>query len=368
MTRSEKPAGQLGKGVRCLLIGGGLGAGKTRAIARLAAMAGKEGSRARLLNRDHGTGHVDPVWLRSLGFEAAEVPGVGTLGKPDPLMEAMGRLVGEGQVDLLLAEEAGSRANLKPTVVEPLRRQSDPAHRVGPLSVVVDPGRASRIFKLESGDLVSPGLVQLFRRQLAEADLVVLSKVDLLSSQRRAELRRALETECPGAEVLEVSALTGEGFATWLGRLTCETRWVARPTHGEAADSDTPLAWLNCSARLSSKKYFEADALLRRLSGRLRDNLRREGVEVERLKIALAPDDNLGEIPVAHWVRHQKEPESPATLPEPIDSGRLILNLRAEGEPDILNEAVNDALLALVESFPHLFTRLEHLEHFRAGK
>jgi hypothetical protein len=58
-------------------------------------------------------------------------------------------------------------------------------------------------------------------------------------------------------------------------------------------------------------------------------------------------------------------PELSADLDAPIESGQLIINLRAEGDPELLRTAVQTAL----NNAPKKLTAtLDHLEHFRPGK
>jgi hypothetical protein len=55
-------------------------------------------------------------------------------------------------------------------------------------------------------------------------------------------------------------------------------------------------------------------------------------------------------------------------LEEPVQSGQLIFNLRAEAAPETLAATVREALAASARRYPKLQARLEHLEHFRPGK
>jgi len=86
------------------------------------------------------------------------------------------------------------------------------------------------------------------------------------------------------------------------------------------------------------------------------------------LKMTLSPDAGLGEIGVVNLVRNDFVPELAFTLDEPVGSGQLIINLRAEAAPDVLGAAVRDALDATARTFSTLRTTLDHLEHFRPGK
>jgi hypothetical protein len=53
-------------------------------------------------------------------------------------------------------------------------------------------------------------------------------------------------------------------------------------------------------------------------------------------------------------------------LPEPLESGELIINLRAEADPEALKMAVLQSLGASGEV--DVVARVEHIEHFRPGK
>jgi hypothetical protein len=55
-------------------------------------------------------------------------------------------------------------------------------------------------------------------------------------------------------------------------------------------------------------------------------------------------------------------------LREPLESGQLIINLRAEGDPDDLKAAALDALHLTGEQFGPFRPTVEHVEHFRPGK
>jgi len=67
-------------------------------------------------------------------------------------------------------------------------------------------------------------------------------------------------------------------------------------------------------------------------------------------------------------VRNDFVPELSMRLEEPVESGQLIINLRAEAAPDVLGTAVREALTAAAGKFARLKATVDHLEHFRPGK
>ena len=82
--------------------------------------------------------------------------------------------------------------------------------------------------------------------------------------------------------------------------------------------------------------------------------------------MTLSPDTGLGgNVAIINLVRNDFVPELSADLDTPIESGQLIINLRAEGDPHSLRNAVEKAVANLSEN---LIAKLDHLEHFRPGK
>lgn len=178
---------------RYIMIGGFLGAGKTTAVLRLARLLQQRGSRVGLITNDQSHGLVDTALLGSSGFPVEEITGGCFCCKFDSLVGASERLSREQRPDVFLAEPVGSCTDLKATVDYPLRRMYGRNYRIAPLSVMVDPVRALRILELEPGKTFSPKVVYVYRKQLEEADIIVINKIDLLGRQRLERLRQALQ-------------------------------------------------------------------------------------------------------------------------------------------------------------------------------
>jgi len=63
-------------------------------------------------------------------------------------------------------------------------------------------------------------------------------------------------------------------------------------------------------------------------------------------------------------VRTDDAPVLSHRLAEPLDVGRLLVNLRAEADPALLDRAVRGALTEIVG----VGCEVVHLEHFRPGR
>jgi G3E family GTPase len=356
---------------RYLMIGGFLGAGKTTAVARLAAMLHAQGKRIGLITNDQGSSLVDTAMLRSRGCATVEIPGGCFCCRFNSLVDAAAKLTDATRPEIFIAEPVGSCTDLVATVTYPLRRIYGDQFAIAPLSVLIDPQRALRVFGLTEGRSFSDKVLYIYRKQLEEADLIVINKRETVSADDLDRLQAWLTREFPQAEVLAVSARHGDGLAEWFDRLVSENQ-AARPAmevnYETYADGEALLGWLNATVRLSSSGEFDANAVIESLARAIQARLSAADGEVAHLKMTFSPEGGLADIAVVNLVRNDFVPELALRLDQPCSAGQLILNLRAEAAPETLKAAVDSALADLPARFPGLHAVLEHLEHFRPGK
>jgi G3E family GTPase len=356
------------------MVGGFLGAGKTTAILGVAETLRRRGLRVGLITNDQSYGLVDTAMLGSHGFAVQEITGGCFCCRFNSLIDASQKLTAEVAPDTFIAEPVGSCTDLKATVDYPLRRIYGADYSVAPLSVLVDPIRAARILGLDAGKSFSRKVSYIYQKQLEEADIIVINKVDLLDAGRLEELRVAVQTQYPRALVLAISARSGQDLDQWIEQvLSAEPRIVGAMDvdYETYAQGEALLGWLNATIHLNATSgSFDGNALLVDLGFRLRAALRENGAEVAHLKMTLAPDDSgsgMGDLAVGNLVRTDGETELSHRLQERLASGQLILNLRAEADPELLGQVARAAIAAASAS-AGLSAVIEHLECFRPGK
>ncbi|MEW6156410.1 MAG: GTP-binding protein [Verrucomicrobiota bacterium] len=353
-----------------LMIGGFLGAGKTTSVARLAQHLTAQGLKVGLITNDQGNDLVDTALLRSRGFATEEIPGGCFCCRFNSLVEAAQRLTAATRPDVFIAEPVGSCTDLVATVSYPLRRMYGGNFSIAPLSVLVDPIRALRIFGLESGGKFSEKVLYIFRKQLEEADLIVINKCDLIEADRLAALRAVLRDTYAKAELLEVSARTGAGLRAWFERITAapaKARAAMEIDYELYAEGEALLGWLNATVAIRCETPLAAEPLLQRFAGLIQKKVSECGGEIAHLKMTFSPEGGLGDVAAVNLVRNDFVPELSQSLDEPVQSGQLIINLRAEAAPEILKAALEEALRRCGQEHDCSCT-LDHLEHFRPGK
>lgn len=309
------------------VVGGFLGAGKTTLILAAARELARRGLKAAVILNDQGDALVDTQLARHSGLDAGEVTGGCFCCQFADLITAAERLRAHAP-DVIFAEPVGSCTDLAATVLLPLREAYPEEFRLTPLTVCVDPLRAREIEAPEC----NPHLAFLFRKQLAEADLVCFTKSDL----------RAGAGEDPKGRY--VSARTGQGVAAWLdeilsGKLAAGGN-LLEIDYDEYARAEAALAWMNLSATVECEPAVSPAMLL----GPLLDRIA-AGASVVHLK---ATDQcETGYLKAALTGSREDVEVEGALDASPATQHRLLVNLRAAGDPATVREVVEAALLEI---------------------
>jgi hypothetical protein len=257
------------------------------------------------------------------------------------------------------------------TVTYPLRRLYGDAFSVAPLSVLIDPHRAMRVLGIgpDTGKQFSEKVLYIYRKQLEEADVIVINKRDLLDDAQSAVLDAALAAAFPRAKRFAISARNGTGMEAWFAHMV-----AARQGGGIAmgvdydtyAEGEALLGWFNATVAIEAPREVNGNALVMSLMEKVHRGL--NGAEVAHLKMTLSPEDGSGEIATANLVAGDRVAELAQSLSDDITEGQLVINLRAEADPVTLQRSVEQALKDAASAFPGVMLRLEHREAFRPGR
>ncbi len=340
-----------GDGRRLVLIGGFLGAGKTTLIGRFSRWLEERGQRVGLVTNDQGRGLMDTDSARTAnrGGAVEEITGGCFCCRIEDLVGAVGRLDATARPDVIVAEPVGSCTDLMATVIQPLERIYHLPFVLSPLSVVLDARRAlaslggrrnARDFHRDVG--------YVFRKQLEEAEWLVVNKTDLLEAADLADLAARLELEFAGKRIFKVCGRTGEGLEEWFEALLNARSGPAvimEVDYERYAVGEALLGWVNSEARCAparNAEEFEWGRWLARIGGRIAAALDTAGHEVGHFKMSVEAGDR-------RWRLHQVTGEEVPELHEDIlempsaTNGRLLVNLRAEGQAELLEAIVDEA-------------------------
>jgi G3E family GTPase len=352
--------------LRFILIGGFLGAGKTTTLARLARFYLQRGQKVGLVTNDQAQDLVDTTSLRSQGFAVEEVPGACFCCRFNDLVGKVEQLAVEQRPDVILAEPVGSCTDLVATVVQPLKDLYGERFAVAPYPVLFKPSHGLRILKDAENAGFSPKAAYIFRKQLEEADAIVVNRLDELDSVALAELTDRVRATFPGTPLLRLSAKTGQGFEALTELLDQRGnfgRKILDIDYDVYAEGEAELGWLNSSVRVVADKPMSVDDLLLEVIGRLREALTDLG-EVAHLKAIGLSDVSFG---VANLVSSHNLPE--LSLPARGEGTELdlIVNARVALDPEVLTEQVRQTVTAACAARDATAT-FHTMQSFRPGR
>ncbi|MCS6970776.1 MAG: CobW-like GTP-binding protein [Planctomycetes bacterium] len=336
-----------------VMIGGFLGAGKTTLIAAIARRLTAQGRRVAVLTNDQAPDLVDSALVRRQGIPVAEVAGACFCCAFPSFLEHAERLLAEHAPEVLLAEPVGSCVDLAATVLRPLaeRRQG---LGIAPFSVGVDPAAWAAL----GHGALPPATAYIVRQQVREADVLLVTKADTVDPAQRALISEQLSALRPGAPVLAVSALTGEGLDAWLALLS------GGPAGGQQhiaidydlyAEGEAQLGWLNATVHLlGSEAWLPVVATLQRA---LWEACAAAGAPPVRIKLLLES----GACCIVADAVTGRAPELRRLADGPADrEARLIINARVPMPPERMREIVSQAVLSL----PAIESRVRALRAF----
>jgi Ni2+-binding GTPase involved in maturation of urease and hydrogenase len=353
--------------LRFIMLGGFLGAGKTTAIGRLARHYQSQGKKIGIVTNDQATDLVDTHSLRSQGFDVGEVPGSCFCCNFNALTQTVTELSAEQRPDVILAEPVGSCTDLVATVVRPLQQLFAATFDVAPYGVLLKPSHGGRILRNDPRAGFSPQAAYIFRKQLEEADFIVLNRADQLSAAEITELTQLLRRDFPGIPVLKTSAKTGEGFDAVIEFIEQRGRFGQRKLELDYdiyAAGEAELGWLNSSQQITSDQPFALDGLLLEIITTLRDAFAQLGVEPAHLKAIGLAD---GIYAVANLVSSTSPPELSLASKANVKSAQVIVNARVATMPDILQAQVTQALQHVCQRH-HAQLTVQQTQSFQPGR
>jgi len=330
--------------VRFAAVGGFLGAGKTTLLSRVAERLSDKGKRVGFVTNDQGHQLVDTQTVEQREVPVVEVVGGCFCCRFDDLVAAAKQLVEGEKVELLFAEPVGSCTDLVATVYRPLAEFYGDRFRLCPLTVLAEPGRIHDLEAPSRGGF-SEKVRRLFLWQLQEADVLALSKADLVSDAELAAMLAKLRQINPTATVMALSSETEEGIDDWLDFLA--NHEASRQAKLDVdyqlyAQAEAELGWLNTAVHLDAAQPFIPEDLIADLLARLKEICQAQSAPIAHVKASLTCPSCP---PVrGHLVRVGEEPELAVSAGCALTRGEMLLNARVSMEPEALLAAAHDAI------------------------
>ncbi len=342
---------------RLIIVGGFLGAGKTTLLLESARQLAARGYRVGLVTNDQGKDLVDTTLISQQRWPVEEVAGGCFCCSFPDLYTSLIHLQDTIQPDVVLAEPVGSCTDLVSTVLRPLATYYPGQFEVAPLTILLDASRDVAPFPNSVG--------YLFDKQLTEAELILLNKVDLLKADSVNNWMGSLQKQYPQAQKLAISSRSGEGVEAWLDIVLGQnsaSQLNLDVDYALYAEAEAELGWLNAKGLVRDSQPFSAQTWTRNLLDHLSQRLSAENFPIAHVKVHVST-------PVTAFKASLTQTGVPLSWDVtsediPADQLEFILNLRVNADPQQLEQIVQETIDAIKPnpSARHYFT---HFECFR---
>ena len=171
----------------------------------------ERGHRVALLVNDQAADLVDTAVLQETGAAVDEVAGGCFCCRFNDMVAAIHRSEARARPDYIIAEPVGSCTDISATILQPLKQLHGRQIELSLYLVLIDVKQV-RVFAslAPTGPGAGAGfpddVLYIYRKQVEEADLIVLNKADLTTAAELDELRSALALQFPGTPIATISA------------------------------------------------------------------------------------------------------------------------------------------------------------------
>ena len=335
---------------RLLVLGGYLGAGKTTLAVNMAkTMKQRFDKSVAIITNDQGDVLVDTEYSKDAGFDTKEIMGGCFCTNFDRFVSSARTLVLDGKPDVIIAEPIGSSTNIMSSVVAPMRSLYPDEFSVAPLMVVVDCVRALDILsekkerKTETVDLIPA-------HQIRDAEIVILSKADLVDNATIDAIRKEIDKILPGCRMIETSSMDLRNIDDIISIVLSDEKSVKAPIAEQNqgfAFEKAKLGWYSGTYKLTPKDDLDMYGMATDL---MRGVAKVYGPEsIVHVKVMLESEDAACKMSLV-----QKEMQVDGIVGSRYmrKPGQLVLNARVISPPKKLEEVMRGIMDEAVAKYP----------------
>lgn len=336
-----------------MVVTGFLGAGKTTSMIAMARVINRKYGKGGIIANDLGAKNlVDADLTRMADVEISEITGDCICYVTDDLVFRIDGLVNNG-CTVVMSDIPGSGLGSLDHVVIKIKETYPGKYDLLPLTCIVDPERLRMILPERANINLPEEMRFLLNAQIAEADLIVLNKTDMLYEDELAADLEFIRTAYPDIPVMCMSARTGEGVEEVVDYVMSHRAAAVHREIGYGSDemdqAERQMCWYNRRffAKERNDRNIDFNQVVDDFFEAIRDGLIDARRNVPHLKLFASGE---GEDYVkASLIGVDYDIEYDRKLQQDYTAMAIIVNARALCESDLMAEIVDDAIDAIEE-------------------
>lgn len=267
----------------------------------------------------------------------------------------------KGQSEIIFAESVGSCTDLIATVIKPLHKFTQAESVV--LSVFADAGLLASFF-LKHRKFFIGKINYIYDKQLEEADILVVSKIDTLKDDQLEALQKAMASKFRHKIILYQNSRDPEHLQLWLSTLSNfipESSRQSLSINDDYAAGEAEMAWFDGELKIESQRNNAGEIGIQ-LINHIFQNLKAHKAAIGHLKFLI---HNREEKIKVSFTSLQEEKKYSALVSDSKEM-MLLINARVETDPDSLEKIIMDSIH--YESLHgHCILEMKHKHAFQPG-
>lgn len=357
--------------IKYMVTSGFLGAGKTTSmIAFCREINRRRLGNAAILANDLGVGNiVDAEFCAAAGVMTLPISGGCICYQHENLVGKLRQLAAAG-ADVIFSDIPGCGIGAMDHVYLELAEKETDEFDLMPFTCIVDPERI-RMIMPERADLNLPEEMRfLLNAQMAEADLIILNKIDAISETEAKRITDFINRLYPHTQLMTMSAMKGDGVSEAVDYLLQNKSTAIHREIGyeskEFIAAEEQLSWFNTRVFMQQReeKNLDFNQVIADLFEEIREGLKRHDSNVPHLKMfASGSDEELTDFFKASLLGVDYDVEYSRKLDRKYNALSLIINARCAADPVVMADIVNDAADAVSAKYD-MKTRTFFIESF----
>jgi len=318
------------------LLSGFLGSGKTTAIQHATRSLMEQGLRVGVITNDQGIKLVDGNFFESLNIPNRKVVNGCFCCNYNDLENNIQSLIKINETEVIFAESVGSCTDIVATVLKPLLQFHKNAKIT--LSTFADVRLLQMILKDKTNSF-DETVNYIYLKQLEEAGIIVISKIDLVNKEGLEEVRQLMQEKYGTKTLLFQNSLDKNNIRRWLNTLNSYQSSGSLQSlnidYDIYATGEARLAWLDQELEI----YSTNNNALQHTKAFI--NTIYKKIQIHQYAIGHLKFLINNEIKISFTSNNQPD----VTIEnKPTASATLLINIRLQTEPEIIKQLIDEAI------------------------
>ena len=321
------------------LLSGFLGSGKTTAIQNACNYLRLKDIKTGVITNDQGTKLVDGDFFKSLGIAEEQVTGSCFCCNYNELDKKIESLIKTYNVDTIFAESVGSCTDLVATIFNPLFKFR-PRLQVT-ISTFADAGLLYSLL-IEKQCLFDENVNYIYYKQVEEAGIIVVSKIDLIGGVKLEELKQILPEKYKDKIIHYQNSFDKNNVEKWLELLTelepeaaLQSLEIDYDIYGSG---EAKLAWLDEEVEVHSIDNNAIEIVIDLINS-IFNKIKKHNYSIGHVKFLINGDTKVS------FTSSTPDTYVYAAKKQKAITAKLLINARVQTTPESLSKIVSDCII-----------------------